>query len=511
MEHLKCTCMIVVALAVTALVDPAAHAVEPVYSELFGRSGERWEPGGRLPDFSYAGYHRGEKPLPVLEGSVSVKDFGAIGDGVADDTEAFRHAIEQAHGKTILIPAGRYKITNVLAIKSTGTCLKGAGPLKTTLVCPVPLNDIRKNWGATTGGRRTSNYSWSGGILRVSGTFQKDALATVTTPCSRGDRALKVSNVDAFKPGDTIRLTLTDTPDNSLATHLYADDPGPISEFKGRCRQAFVCRAERVHTEASIVFLDRALRSDIRLEWNPQLYTATSTVEEVGIEDIGFEFPVTPYRGHFTEVGYNALAMTRVRNCWVRNIHIQNADSGMFVNAENVTLHGITIESERAADAQLASTGHHGITLSGQDCLLTEFRCKTRFIHDITMTAGSAGNVVSESKGIDLALDHHRRAPHSNLFTAIDLGAGTRMFRSGGGADLGRHCGAYETFWCVRAEQPQTCPDDWSPPLINLVGVVTDAPRRTNQTARWLEPIPPERLQPCNLHEAQLRHRLSRQ
>src|SRR5690606_13038896 len=33
-------------------------------SLLWGRTGERWSPTSRLPDFSYAGYRRGEAPLP---------------------------------------------------------------------------------------------------------------------------------------------------------------------------------------------------------------------------------------------------------------------------------------------------------------------------------------------------------------------------------------------------------------------------------------------------------------
>ena len=38
-------------------------------------------------DWSYAGYMAGEMPIPKLPLVGSVKDFGAVGDGVADDTE----------------------------------------------------------------------------------------------------------------------------------------------------------------------------------------------------------------------------------------------------------------------------------------------------------------------------------------------------------------------------------------------------------------------------------------
>src|ERR1700744_6659237 len=80
-------------------------------SALWGANGERWDPHGRLPDFSYAGYHSGEVPLPNVPPGVSVKNFGAKGDGIADDTEAFKKAIASARG-AIEVPPGRYVITD---------------------------------------------------------------------------------------------------------------------------------------------------------------------------------------------------------------------------------------------------------------------------------------------------------------------------------------------------------------------------------------------------------------
>lgn len=41
----------------------------------------------RLLDWSYAGYMAGEMPIPKLPLVGSVMDFGAVGDGVADDSK----------------------------------------------------------------------------------------------------------------------------------------------------------------------------------------------------------------------------------------------------------------------------------------------------------------------------------------------------------------------------------------------------------------------------------------
>jgi hypothetical protein len=63
-----------------------------------------------------------------LRDFVSVKDFGAVGDGVTDDTAAIQAAIDSgALGITVLLPAGTYKVTDTILLKRTGVRLKGAG------------------------------------------------------------------------------------------------------------------------------------------------------------------------------------------------------------------------------------------------------------------------------------------------------------------------------------------------------------------------------------------------
>ena len=46
--------------------------------------------------------------------SVSVKDFGAVGDGVADDSAAIENAINAANGKVVFFPFGNYLVTRQL-------------------------------------------------------------------------------------------------------------------------------------------------------------------------------------------------------------------------------------------------------------------------------------------------------------------------------------------------------------------------------------------------------------
>lgn len=57
-----------------------------------------------------------------LRDVVSVKDFGAVGDGVADDTAAIQAALNAGVGKSVYFPAGSYAINAALSV-SANTCV----------------------------------------------------------------------------------------------------------------------------------------------------------------------------------------------------------------------------------------------------------------------------------------------------------------------------------------------------------------------------------------------------
>lgn len=111
-------------------------------SELWGTQGELWTPSSRLPDFSFAGYQSGISPIPSPPAVVNVRDFGAIGNGIADDTNAFEAAIAAATNGAVWIPAGRYQISRVLYIRKSNLVLRGAGQGATTLVFTKHLSEL---------------------------------------------------------------------------------------------------------------------------------------------------------------------------------------------------------------------------------------------------------------------------------------------------------------------------------------------------------------------------------
>lgn len=71
----------------------------------------------------------GRSVTSKLKDIIHVKDFGAVGNGIADDTTAIQAAITAAAGKTLVFDAVTYKTTSTLTISTHGTKLICRGAL----------------------------------------------------------------------------------------------------------------------------------------------------------------------------------------------------------------------------------------------------------------------------------------------------------------------------------------------------------------------------------------------
>jgi hypothetical protein len=485
------------------------------YSDLWGQGGELWTPASRLPDVSFAGYERGEQPIPSPAVVANVKDFGAKGDGIADDTRAFQAAIQATSGGAILVPAGRYTITDFVTIDKANLVLRGERRDKTVLWFPRTLTDVKPNWGETTTGQRTSNYSWGGGYLVLSGSFSQQTLASVTATAKRGESWLSVSSVAGFSVGQWVDVRVTDDDARALSTWLYNDDPSSMSAMSAQTARQ-VAKVAAVDAASGRILIDRPLRFETRPAFAPIVRSFRPSVTNSGIEEMTLEFPTTPWQGEFSELGYNGIAVGTAAHCWVRRIRMVNAEGGVFVSGVHCTIEDVELVATKppyTANKYLTATGcngHHGISVGGADNLVTRFDLRMSYVHDLSVEGGGgAGNVFSAGRADDMAFDHHKEAPHGNVFTDIDCGAGNRIWRCGGGADLGRQSAGWETFWNIRAAKSLSYPPaGWGPWSLNLVGFTTTAASMKDPGGIWFEAIDPTALAPANLHLAQLVRRL---
>jgi len=496
MKHYRYGFVLVISLC-------ASLAGAQQFSRLWGESGELFDPEGRLPDFSYAGYAFGDRPLPNPEPVASVTDFGADGEDEIDDTEAFREAIATSEAGAILVPAGRYLISDILWIERPGIVLRGAGAGETTLHITTTLEAVRPNKSATSSGEPTSGYSWSGGFLWVRGGTEGSPAERISEDAARGQRTIHVVNAEAFSIGQRVLIEQSDDQEGTLVDHLSAGDPGDTRKLRAPIKPRFVARIERI--DGGEITLNRPLRWDIRSRWNPTLRAFRPRVHDVGIEGMTISFDAVAYEGHFTEQGRNAIALNGTSDCWIRDVTVVNCDSAVFFTGVQGTIDGLRVVSQREANRGVR--GHHGVTL-GSDNVVTDFHFDTHFIHDITMTRLSAGNVVKNGSGTNLSLDHHKSVNFANLFCNIDAGDGIDLWRCGGGASLGKNTGAWATFWGIHAKRSLGWPrEGFGPDRMNLVGLTTDHEGQTSEDGRWFEVFEPATLTPRDLHAAQLERR----
>jgi hypothetical protein len=476
-------------------------------SKLWGREGELWSPTSRLPDFAFAGYHFGEAEPPTNPVEVSVKDFGALGDGKTDDTDAFKRAMAEASGKVILVPHGTYVLSDRIEISGRGTVLRGESRDGSVLLFTKGLEDLYPAPTTNDGGLATSNWSWTGGLLSiVSQSLHSGPRVKVAGTAERGDFKLTLEDANSFKVGDFVNLLAVNDSEGSLVKYLYRGDTGDVSGLTGNRNTSQVNKI--VAIEGNVVELVRPLRIAVKAEFGCTVTKVDPRTTECGIEQLTLRFESGIYRAHFTERGFNGITISSSAiHCWVRQVKMIDADSGIFGAGTHGLIDGVVFESKRKSLTPDNIKGHHGVD-GGVDCLIQNVTFESPFFHDLSVSGGNVGNVFRRVRGKDVNMDQHRWGPYENLFTDIDLGEGNRPWLSGGGRNRGKHTAAGTTFWNLRSKRVVEMPyEEFGPPTLQFVGIRVRG-NATKEDAWWVESIASAKLVPHDLYQAQLERRL---
>ncbi|KAI7840897.1 hypothetical protein COHA_005425 [Chlorella ohadii] len=221
-------------LQFTYIIDPNSQA-----SSLWGDSGELYRAGGRLGDWSQAGYGAMERDIPNYPNKYDVKSYGARGDGSSDDSDAIQKAINAAaseasrtgSGVAVYMPAGSYRITSKITIESSRVVLRGSGKDSCKLIFPNTLQDV---YGS-------GNWAFGGGWLGIVGkradsrTVQ-NKLTDIVANANRGDYRVRVSSTNGISVGQWVKL-YQPAPDNTNRRRLLSAGSSAATPVGRKLRQ----------------------------------------------------------------------------------------------------------------------------------------------------------------------------------------------------------------------------------------------------------------------------------
>src|SRR5678815_2653811 len=272
----KIICALFTLFILSLSINSQSTTASCANSSLWGVNGEKWDPRGRLPDFSYSGYHAGEQQLPMRKATFDLKrDFHAAGDGKTDDSAALIKALNSLKSGVLFIPKGTYVISKRIDINKADVVIRGAGPNETVLLFPNSLTDL---FGNNAKGTEQSQWSFRPGLINVTGQDpinSQTRMASVVTNVPRGATRLELSDSVSIKKGEWIRLVQSDPPkaqpnSGSLLKYLYGDLMPPGEDLLGtQSVVRFLSRVKRV--VGKTIELERPLPYEVRLEWKPEI------------------------------------------------------------------------------------------------------------------------------------------------------------------------------------------------------------------------------------------------
>ncbi|EFN59950.1 hypothetical protein CHLNCDRAFT_133034 [Chlorella variabilis] len=525
-------------LAVLVLVLLPLPASAATYSSLWGKDGNDWDPRGRLPDFSYAGYKYGTEALPEPPVTRSVLKFKRAG---MTDTQAIKHALDWANKQRLTnkfivlsIPPGTYTLTERLFIRRSRVVLRGAGAGKTTLYIPKSLYDV---YGPNPRNRETGAYVTSDAFLKIEGTGVKGSMAaTVVKFAAKGAVWVVVNKPSALKVGEYFDMWFTDI-GGKFNNYMYDNLLEAPAKYRGDTRVKFTTKILAIRGNASAacccllllllarIKIERNLPYDINYKMNiVRFHERPRTVSESGIEGITFAFKWTWYPGHHLERGMNAVELSDVRDCWVRNIATINADNTVLMQGvTSSTIVGVTISASKTRANRIPNQykeradrdGHWGIEFAHSfDVLVRRVVQISSLMHSVGTDSSGKWGVFADLKFRDGNLDLHRALSGPTLYTDIDVGLGTNALWSGGPRASGANAAAGTTWWNIRSKKAVTPnasntakPGDCSyGPVINIVNVNLIPAMARKICRTWLY----ERYvsSPANLYEAQYERRM---
>lgn len=401
---------------------------------------ENWKPGFKdsedrfLHDFSYAGYHQGEKEIPFIENNiadVTQAPYNADNTGATDVTATIQKALNdvgQSGGGVVYLPAGTYKVNpgsgeTALRMQYSNTILRGAGADSTFIY-------------NSNSNMRQKNIIWMMGDWCTWAT-ENGTVSKLKSDLMYPTRAIPVQSVKGFSKGDDIIIRTDGTPE-FIAEHEMA---GIWTDWAARL--LFLRKIDSINVEKNIIYIDSPTRYYMKTRDNARVYHAKKHITECGIENLSIgnqqndkqgwdeETYTEPGTGAYEVHASHAILLKYAQNCWIKNVNTYRpASNSLDIHVLSNCLlieqsRGVTVDSCFFQKSQYEGGGGNGymFTLLSNDCLIKNSRANdSRHNYDFKFPY-SNGNVIYNCIGENskYSSDFHMYLSMANLIDNFNV------------------------------------------------------------------------------------------
>ncbi|MCU7549244.1 DUF4955 domain-containing protein [Chitinophagaceae bacterium LB-8] len=467
-----------------------------------------------LPDFSYAGYHSGEKAIPDIRNYkvFNVLDFGAKPNDDISDREAIQQAINAANKNglgIVFFPKGRFIVNDDSTLEKGIICKgdniilrgSGSGSNGTELFMKEPLVPVNPD------------QMWTGRpMFTVTANGRDQEIGKVKEPAAVGAMELTLNTTTDIKVGDWVALKMLNN-DAVLVNQELAPHK-PDSSWKYIVKEGVdVCvyyQVAQVKKNTIRLHAPLAYPVDPKYGWTVYQFAHAN---EVGIEDIAFvgnwKETFVHHKSWKHDSGFNLFLFSRCTNSWMRNCRFTDCNIGAIVNqSANVTVMDCVVTG---------NAGHEAISSThSTNVLLANLKDEASQWHSFGSSHGAVNTVIWHcSYPATTCFESHASQPRNTLLDNVT--GGFMPGRQGGAIEnLPNHLAGLVLWNYTQTSAPVKDFDFWPKDdvwfkMVNpiVVGFTCNGSSFKKDQAGYFESIG-QNVAPASLYEAQLELRLKK-
>lgn len=275
---------------------------------------------GVFPDFSYAGYQKNEKPIPLVPEKISIEP------GNRNDRIAIQNAIDSVSKLplvsgfrgAIVLKRGEYFVDNTLTIRTSGVVLRGEGQGEngTVLHSTNQANEWaspKAIWSSLASEMQKFAFIQ---LIGSSERVRQGNLQNITDNVYIGSNQIPVEDATQFTKGDMIQLTKT-TNQTWLDKVQMEQFGWEVDDYQLK-HQTTILRVDK--TKNVLTVEDPAVDNFLLEEGGGTVETISISgrIEQTGVENLRLIATTDgPTPEHHT---WTAVKLSGVTNSWVRNV-----------------------------------------------------------------------------------------------------------------------------------------------------------------------------------------------